>query len=110
MKAEEFMTGYELREYRGYKKSIADQLKDKAAFKNAIKKRLATEEQVVTPEGEVITVSALDLLVDAKLQNDLTHPEDIDLTKWVKAAGEDVTQIEANLRGADELFGDIVIK
>ena len=102
------MTGYEVRTYRGYKKSAADQLKDTAMFSLAVKNRLAMEEQVVLPTGEVVNVSALDLLVDAKLQDDLNNPERIDLVKWRKAAGEEVNQAEVTVRGADELFGDIV--
>ena len=110
LNATEFMTDKEIRLYTGYKKTKADVLKDKAAFRNAIKERLAATETVITEEGEVIEVSALQLLVDTKLQDDLKHPESIDLAKWLKVAGEDVTQIEANLKGADELFGDIVNK
>lgn len=103
------MTGYEVRSYRGYKKSAADQLKDKQMFSTAIKNRLAMEEQVTLPTGELVNVSALELLVDAKLQDDLNNPERIDLVKWRKAAGEEVNQSEVSVRGADELFGDIII-
>ena len=110
LKPEEMMTGYEVRMYRGYKKTAADQLKDKAMFSSAIKDRLAMEEEVKLPTGETVNVPAIALLVDAKLQDDLNNPERIDLVKWRKAAGEEVTQIDANLRGADELFGDIVNK
>lgn len=107
---EDFLTDYETRVYHGYKKTVADKLKDRAMFKTAVKNRLAMEEQVKLPTGEVVTVTAMELLIDKKLQDDLEHPESIDLTKWLKIAGEDVTQVEANVRGADELFGDIVNK
>jgi hypothetical protein len=110
MKKECLMTGYELRTYKGYKKTIGDQIKDKAMFRTIVKNRLAMEEQAVLPTGEVVNVSALELLVDAKLQDDLNNPDRIDLVKWQKASGEDVNQSEVTLRGADELFGDIVIK
>lgn len=103
------MTGYEVRTYRGYKKSAADQMKDKQMFATAIKNRLAMEEQVVLPTGEIVNVPAVELLVDAKLQDDLNNPERIDLVKWRKAAGEEVNQSEVSVRGADELFGDIII-
>ena len=103
------MTGYEVRTYRGYKKTAADQMKDKQMFSTAIKNRLAMEEQVVLPTGELVNVPAIELLVDAKLQDDLNNPERIDLVKWRKAAGEEVNQAEVSVRGADELFGDIVI-
>ena len=108
MKKEELMTGYEVRTYRGYKKSAADQIKDKAMFSNAILQRLAMEEQVVLPTGEVVNVPAVALLVDAKLQDDLDNPERIDLVKWRKAAGEEANTVENALKGAEELFGDIV--
>lgn len=108
VKPEDIMTGYEIRSYRGYKKTTADQIVDKQMFSTAIKNRLAMEEQVRLPSGEVINVSALELLVDKKLQFDLNNPEEIDLVKWRKAAGEEVVQLDANLRGANELFGDIV--
>ena len=104
------MTGYEVRTYHGYKKTAADQMKDKRMFSDAIKNRLAMEEKVALPSGEVINVPAIDLLVDAKLQDDLNNPERIDLVKWRKAAGEEVNQAEVNVKGADELFGDIVNK
>ena len=101
------MTGYEYRQYHGYRKSAADQLKDKQMFKAAVKNRLAMEEAVTLPSGEVVNVSAIELLVDAKFNDDLNNPDRIDLVKWLKAAGEDVNQTEVTLRGADELFGDI---
>ena len=104
------MTGYEVRTYRGYKKSAADQLKDKAMFSTAIRNRLAMEEKVQLPSGEVVNVPAVDLLVDAKLQDDLNNPERIDLVKWRKAAGEEANTVENAIKGAEELFGDIVNK
>lgn len=111
VKPTDLMSGYEYRTYRGYKKTAADQLKDKAMFRNAVRNRLAMEERVTSLEtGEVVNVPAIDLLVDAKLQADLENPSSIDLVKWQKAAGEDVNQQEIQLRGADELFGDIVNK
>lgn len=104
------MTPYEVRTYHGYKKTITDQMKDKAMFRNAVKNRLAMEEKAKLPSGEVINVPAIELLVDAKLNDDLNNPDRIDLVKWQKAAGEEVNQSEVKLRGADELFGDIVNK
>ena len=110
VKPTDFMTGYEVRVYHGYKKTAADQLKDKQMFSEAVKNRLAMEESVKLPTGEEVNVSALELLVDAKLQDDLNNPERIDLVKWRKAAGEEVNQSEVALKGANELFGDIVNK
>ena len=110
VKPTDLMTGYETRVYRGYKKTAADQLKDKQMFSEAVKNRLAMEEQVTLPTGETINVSALELLVDAKLQADLDNPEGIDLVKWRKAAGEEVNQSEIAVKGANELFGDIANK
>lgn len=110
MKITELMTDYEIREYHGYKKTASDKILDKAMLKEAIKNRLALNEQVRLPTGEVVKVSAADLLVDAKLNSDLEHPENIDLVKWVKAAGEEVNASEVTVKGADELFGDIVNK
>lgn len=109
MKHEDFMTGYEIREYKGYKKTAGDELKNKSMFQTAVKNRLAMEEQVRLPSGETVKVSAVELLVDAKLQDDLDHPERIDLVKWQKAAGEEVIKTENEVKGADELFGDIII-
>ena len=102
------MTGYEIREYHGYKKSAADQIKDKQMFSTAIKNRLAMEQKVTLPTGEVVNVTAAELLVDAKLQDDLNNPERIDLVKWRKAAGEEAVTAEETMKGAMELFGDIV--
>lgn len=110
MRKEDFMTGYEIREYHGYKKTAGDKAKDKEMFKTAVKNRLAMEQKVKLPSGEVVNVSAAELLVDQKLQYDLDNPNSIDLTKWLKAAGEDVNQTDVTLRTADELFGDLVIK
>lgn len=110
MKKDDLMTGYEYRTYHGYKKTSADKLKDKRMFETAVRNRLAMEEQVVLESGEVVTVTAAELLVDKKFEHDLTCTQDIDLNKWAKAAGEDVNKQEVTLRGADELFGDIVIK
>ena len=104
------MTGYEIRQYHGYKKSAADQIKDKQMFSNAIKERLAMEERVVLPSGEVVNVPAVALLVDAKLKDDLDNPERIDLVKWRKAAGEEANTVENAIKSAEELFGDIVNK
>lgn len=104
------MTGTEYRIYHGYKKTAADKLKNKKMFEEAVRNRLAMEERVTLPSGEVVTVSAAELLVDAKFQHDLVCTQDLDLNKWAKAAGEDVNKQEVTLRGADELFGDIVNK
>ena len=110
MKKEELMTGYEVRQYHGYKKSAADQIKDKKMFSTAIQNRLAMEEKVALPTGEVVNVTAAELLVDAKLQDDLNNPERIDLVKWRKAAGEEAVTAEESMKGAMELFGDIINK
>ncbi len=110
VKPTELMTGYEVRTYKGYKKTAADQVLDQQMFSTAVKNRLAMEEQAKLPTGETVNVSALELLVDAKLQDDLNNPERIDLVKWRKAAGEEVTKVEADVKGANELFGDIVNK
>lgn len=110
IKPEELMTGYEIRRIHGYKKTPADQIKDKAMFRNAVKNRLAMEEKAVLPSGEVVNVSAVELLVDAKFNDDMNNPDRIDLTKWAKAAGEDTSSTEVSVKGADELFGDIVNK
>ena len=104
------MTGYEIREYKGYKKSAADQIKDKKMFSTAIQNRLAMEQQVKLPTGEVINVSAAELLVDKKLEYDLDNPENIDLVKWRKAAGEEAVSAEETMKGAMELFGDIALR
>lgn len=110
VKPTDLMTGYEIRTIKGYKKTAADQLKDGKMFQQAIKNRLAVEEEVrCLDTGEVINVPAIDLLVNAKFEADLANPENIDLVKWRKAAGEEVNQVEANVKGAKELFGDIVI-
>lgn len=109
VKATDLMTGYEVRVYRGYKKTAGDQIKEGKMFSQAIKERLAMEEEVKCLEtGEMINVSALDLLIDAKLEHDLKNPQDIDLVKWRKAAGEEVVQQDVRVKGANELFGDIV--
>jgi len=110
VKKTDLMTGFEVRQYRGYKKSAGDLAKQKEMFKNAVKERLAMEERVVLPTGEVANIPAVELLVDAKFQFDLDNPQGIDLVKWLKAAGEDVNATEVTLKGADELFGDIVIR
>ena len=106
----DLMTGFEVRTGFGYKRTASDEIKSEQMLKKAVQRRLNMEVEVTLPSGEVVNVPSADLLVDAKFQHDLEHPNEIDLVKWGKSAGEDTVTVENNLHGAEELFGDIVIK
>ena len=111
VKITDLMTGFEVRTHFGYKRTAADEIKNEQVLKKAVQARLNRDVEVVTLEtGEIVSIPAVDLLVDAKLQHDLANPSQIDLTKWAKAAGEDTVTQEVKVSGAADLFGDIVNK
>ena len=109
---ERLMSGYEQRIVRGIKKSKGDRHKDDQMILN-ITKRLMNQSVEVRDElgtGEVVSVSLGELVVAKRLAYDLEHPEKIDLGMYSKVLGENKDKVELELKGADALFGDIVIK
>ena len=107
MESTELMTGYEKRVYNGWKKTAADELKDKKMLELTLKKVLAHEvaTEITLETGEVVNLPILDVLVLKKLGYDLEHPEKIDLKVYSAVLGE--TKQELNLgtnETASELF------
>ena len=107
MESTELMTGYEKRVYNGWKKTAADELKDKKMLELTLKKVLAHEvaTEITLETGEVVNLPILDVLVLKKLGYDLEHPEKIDLKVYSAVLGE--TKQELNLgtnESASELF------
>ena len=97
----DLLDGYEKRVVNELPSSKADKMLENAVLKNAVIQALNKEEN-----GK----SILNTLIEKRIEHELEVPREIDLAKWQKILGEDINKTEVKVRGADELFGDIVIK
>lgn len=105
----DFMSGYDARIYKGYKKTISDRLQDKRVFSNMLKSALLTDVPMTDEEtGETVFIPVGMKLICEKLKYLNANPKDIDLKEISAVLGEAKLETETTLRGADELFGDIV--
>lgn len=95
------MTDYEKRVVNNLPPSKSDKALESAVLKNAVLSALNREEN-----GK----SILNTLIEKRIKHELEVPREIDLAKWQKILGEDINKSEVKVQGADELFGDIVIK
>ena len=106
----ELMTGYETRVYEGWRKSAADLLKDQKMLSNALRVSLGVETVRKLETGEVVNIPIVyDLLIEL-LAYWKEHPEKIDLKTLSTVLGETKQETNVNVKGANELFGDIANK
>ena len=105
-----FMSGYEKRLYSGYEKSQADLLKDSKMLQNTVKECLGVPVEIEDDDGTKVSVPVAVMLVGKKIKYMTEHPEKIDLKELSAVLGESKVEVDATLRGASELFGDIVVK
>ncbi len=106
----DYMSGYEARIYKGYKKSAADMLRDDRMLQNTVKKCLGVEVEKILDDGSTANIPVAVELVALKLSYWKDHPEKIDLKELSTVLGENKVEGQITLRGASELFGDIAIK
>ena len=97
----DFLDGYEKRVVNGVPSSKSDKALESAILKNAVISALNAQK-----DGNTV----LEDLIQKRIEHELECPREIDLAKWQKVLGEDINKSEVKVRGADELFGDIVIK
>ena len=102
------MTGYEKRLYSGLPKSAADLLKDNKMVANALKNCLGTDIEKELESGEVVNIPLVYDLLVSLLAYWKEHPEKIDLKTLSAVLGETRQEAEVTVKGADELFGDLI--
>lgn len=103
------ISGYEKRILSDVEKTKADEIKDTRILTNAVKKvlNLKIDEDL---EGEIVNVSIVEMLAAKKIAYYMEHPDKIDLKELSTVLGEQKTETNLNVKGADELFGNLVIK
>lgn len=106
-KNEEFMTGYEVRVFDGWKKTAADMLKDKKMLETTLKRALGHEVDMTLETGETVNVPVIDALVLTKIAFDLKHPANIDLKVYSAVLGETKQVLEVESTPASEMFKGI---
>lgn len=106
----DFMNGYEKRIYKGYRKTQADLLKDNKMLSNVVKECMGIEVEKTLDDGTMVNVPVAVELVALKLSYLKEHPEKIDLKELSSVLGEQKVEANLNVKGAQELFGDIVNK
>ena len=109
-KNEVMMSRSDVRILRGMKPTNADRIKNEKIFTNTIKKYMGAEIEVTLDDGTKENQSIVDVIVAKKIAYDLEHPEKIDLNMYSKVLGEDTKTVDVNIKNANELFGDIVVK
>jgi hypothetical protein len=104
------ISGYEKRVLTDLEKTKADELKDTRTLSNAVKKvlNLPIEERI--DDDTIVNVPIVEILAAKKIAYYMEHTEKIDLKELSSVLGEQKMEVNANLKGADELFGDLVIK
>ena len=104
------ISGYEKRVLTDLEKTKADELKDTRTLSNAVKKVLNLPIDERIDDDTVVNIPIAEILATKKIAYLLEHPEKIDLKELSSVLGEQKMEVNANLKGADELFGDIVNK
>ena len=102
------VNGYEKRILNGYEKTSADLLKDNKMLSNAVKKCLGVMVEDTLEDGTVVNVPVVTMIAAKKLAYYMEHPEKADLKELSSVLGEQKVEANLNIKGADELFGDIV--
>ena len=103
------MSGYEVRITKGLLASSADLLKNDKMVNATVRQALGQDIEETLESGEKVNAPVLTRLVAARLGYELKNPDKIDLEKWAKLLGEQKIEQAVELKGADALFGDIVI-
>lgn len=102
-----YLTGYEKRIINNKRKSNADLIKDNRMFANTVKECLSLEFETELEDGTKVDVPLAKLLVAKKISYLMEHPEKIDLKEITGTLGESKLETDLNVKGAEELFGDI---
>jgi len=103
------LSDFEQHIYRKVNKGKADQLKESKMIQEALKRALGIEHEVVLDGGERVVVSTIDMVVAKTLKDVLENPTTSKLKDLSAISGEQKTTLDVSVRGAKELFGDIVI-
>lgn len=106
----DLMSGYEVRLFKGWHKTVADSLKDSKMLEVTLKKALGHEVEETLPSGEKVNVPVIDLLVMKKLGYDLNHPEKIDLKVYSTVLGETKQEVALDTETASMVFKGIQAK
>lgn len=110
MPREDFMTAYEKRLYKGVQKTQADLLKDTKLLENTVRNCLGITVPKELDDGSIVEVPIAAELVTKKVKYLMEHPEKIDLKELASVLNESKVEVNANVKGAKELFEDITIK
>lgn len=110
VKNTDLMSGYEVRIFKGWKKTLADSLKDSKMLEVTLKKALGHDVELELDSGEKVNVPVIDALVLKKLGYDLQHPEKIDLKVYSSVLGETKQEVVVDSETASQVFTGITAK
>lgn len=103
------MSPQERRIYNNLPQSKGDLIIKGRMLKETMKQILDLPFERELEDGSKVVASVGETLVIKKVLYDIEHPENINLKDYSTVLGENKVEINANLRNARELFGDIVI-
>ena len=104
------LSEFEQHAYRHLSKSKADRLKESKLIQETLKRALGVEHEVVLDGGERVVVSTIDIVVAKTIEEVIKNPTTTKLKDLSAISGEQKTTLDVSVRGAKELFGDIVIE
>jgi hypothetical protein len=105
---ETFLTGYETRIYKGYKKTDADKLKEKKMIASTVQEVLATP-VTVELSGELVEVPLVVDLIALKMKYLKEHPEKIDLKELSAVLGEQKQEVVIDTQKPSDIFRGVAI-
>lgn len=103
-----YLTPYEMAAYEGRKKRLADKKVDQFLIKNAVLDVLGSPYAVKkSPKGEEVTITVAEELAAKTIKSAIDNPNTIKLKDIASIAGDLKPDVNLNLQGGLELFGDI---
>ena len=95
--------------YRGIV-TKTDELKENSLIKKSLGKALGATVEETLETGEKVNVTIIDVVVAKTIQDAIEKPSTSKLKDLASITGELKESVDVNVRTADQLFGDIVIK
>ena len=104
-----FLDGYEIRLYRGYKKTLGDKAKDKKIVTDTLRDALETTISVQVAGGTVEDVPIIAYLIGAKLKYLAENPSKIDLKELATVLGETKQEVKIQTETASDVFAGVAV-
>ncbi len=108
METTDFLTGYETRVYKGYKKTPADLIKDKKMVAGAYTHVLSTEIDKQLEDGTIVSLPILVDLVVEQIKYWKKNPSKIDMRTLALVLGELKQEVVVETESASDVFKGVV--